>query len=131
MRLRITVEGVSYDVEVEILDEGDEGPAAPPRRSVSSPARPAAPSPQAPPAPPAPPPPAAGGEEVCRSPIAGTVLEVRVQPGQEVALNEVLMVLEAMKMEANIASPVAGTVQTVHVGPGEAVRQGQLLVEFA
>lgn len=125
MRLRITVEGVSYDVEVEVLDEGSAGPTQP-SRPASAPARPGAPAPPSP----AQPAPSDDGEKVCRSPIAGTVLDLKVQPGDQVALNQVLMVLEAMKMEANIASPVEGTVRTVHVRPGDAVKQGQVLIDF-
>ena len=129
MKLRITVEGVSYDVEVEVLDEnGAPGaPASGPAPPASTPAR----VPGSPPARPTPsaPPPAGDGSD-CRSPLSGSVLDVRVKPGDAVALNQVLMVLEAMKMEANIASPTDGTVKAVHVSAGDTVREGQVLVEF-
>jgi methylmalonyl-CoA carboxyltransferase small subunit len=72
----------------------------------------------------------AGGEKSCRSPIAGTITQVRVKAGDTIALNQVLIVMEAMKMETNIASPVVGKVKEVKVKPGEAVKQGQVLVEF-
>ena len=69
----------------------------------------------------------AGG--VC-SPIAGTVLEVKVKPGDKVAEGETLMVIEAMKMETAIAAPGAGTIKTVHVAAGDGVRENQPLVDF-
>jgi biotin carboxyl carrier protein len=58
------------------------------------------------------------------------VTKVNVKPGDQVNENDVVLVLEAMKMESNIASPSAGTVKEVHVHEGASVTQGQLLVEF-
>jgi methylmalonyl-CoA carboxyltransferase small subunit len=90
------------------------------------------------PAAPAPAPAAAssGGEtvadesKVCRSPFAGTVSRVEVEPGRKIAPNETLIVLEAMKMETIITAPVAGTIAKVNVGVGDAVQQGKVLIEF-
>ncbi len=138
MKLRITVEGLSYDVEVEFLDT--EAPvltpqapqAASQQAAQTSRSAPPAAAPAAAPARPAAQPSGAGSEDrVCKSPIAGTVLQVKVKPGDTVSLNQVIAIMEAMKMETNIASPVAGTVRAVHVSAGDAVKQGQLLVEFA
>jgi len=127
MRLRITVEGRTYDVDVEVLEGGQAAaPAAPAPQSPAA----AAPAPQAPSTPaPAPAKPAADAGQ-CVAPIAGNVTKVNVKPGDRVAENDVLVVLEAMKMESNIASPAAGAVKTVHVSPGDSVTQGQALVEF-
>lgn len=132
MKLRVTVAGVSYDVDVEVLDAG--AITAPPLGApvVAQPPKPAtsaAPKPGKPaPAPAAAP--SAGGEKVCKSPIAGTVTQVKVKPGDTVAVNQVVVVLEAMKMETNISSPVAGTVKAVNVKAGEAVKHGAVLVEL-
>ena len=60
----------------------------------------------------------------------GLVIKVNVEPGQAVEAGEVLMVLEAMKMETNMTAPRAGTVKSVHVKPGDPVKVDQLLVEF-
>jgi len=60
----------------------------------------------------------------------GLVIKVNVQPGQTVAENELMMVLEAMKMETNVTAPHAGTVKAVHVKPGDSVKVEQLLIEF-
>jgi biotin carboxyl carrier protein len=58
------------------------------------------------------------------------VLSVKVKPGDTVAMNDTLLVLEAMKMESNVASPTAGTVSEVLVSQGDAVTAGQVLVKF-
>jgi glutaconyl-CoA/methylmalonyl-CoA decarboxylase subunit gamma len=131
MKLRITVEGKTYDVDVEILD-GPQSAAAP--SSAPAPSRSAAaapPSGGAPaPAPPPPSEPAAAGDKVLQSPIAGSVIQVHVKPGDKVPLNHVLLVMEAMKMETNIAAPSEGVIKAVHVKTGDTVRQGQTLIEF-
>jgi methylmalonyl-CoA carboxyltransferase small subunit len=58
------------------------------------------------------------------------VVRVAVQPEQVIQANDVLLVLEAMKMETVITSPRAGNIAKVNVGVGDAVRAGQVLVEF-
>jgi biotin carboxyl carrier protein len=58
------------------------------------------------------------------APLPGTVLEVRVAVGQQVARGQVLCILEAMKMENEIASPAAGTVAQVSIQRGQAVNVG-------
>jgi methylmalonyl-CoA carboxyltransferase small subunit len=68
--------------------------------------------------------------KVSRSPISGVVVRVPVQVGQTIQVNDVLLVLEAMKMETVISSPVAGKVARIHVNVGDAVQAGQVLVEF-
>lgn len=134
MKLRITIEGVSYDVDVEVLDDGNGAPGTQAPSARPAPARFASTNNDgaATASAPAPAAPHAGGssDKICKSPIAGTVLDVKVKPGDRVALNQVLLVMEAMKMETNVASPVAGTVRAVHVSQGHPVKQGQLLVEF-
>jgi methylmalonyl-CoA carboxyltransferase small subunit len=69
-------------------------------------------------------------DKVCASPIAGMVVRVSAQVGQSIQANDVLLVLEAMKMETVITSPVAGKVARVNVNAGDAVQPGQVLVEF-
>jgi methylmalonyl-CoA carboxyltransferase small subunit len=69
--------------------------------------------------------------KVCRSPIAGVVVRISAQIGQAIQANDVLVVLEAMKMETVITSPVAGKVARVIVNAGDPVQAGQVLVEFA
>jgi len=68
--------------------------------------------------------------KVCRSPIAGIVQRVNVQVGQKLQIDDLLVVLEAMKMETNITAHTAGTVKKIMASPGEAVKSGQALIEF-
>lgn len=128
MKLKITVDGKVYDVEVEVAEEErsshPQGPYyyTPPVNPVVV---------TAPPPRPAPPAGAVENEEkVCRSPIAGVVVRIAVQPGQQIQTNDALLVVEAMKMETNITSPVSGRVKAINAKVGEGVQIGQVLVEF-
>jgi methylmalonyl-CoA carboxyltransferase small subunit len=69
-------------------------------------------------------------EKVCRSPVAGVVIKVSVASGQAMQADDLMMVLEAMKMETNVTSPVAGKVKNVRVAQGDAVKVNQVVVEF-
>ena len=62
------------------------------------------------------------------SPMPGTILDVRVTPGQAVKAGDILVILEAMKMENEIMSPVDGTIDVVSTSKGSAVNAGDLLV---
>ena len=128
MKLRITIEGKTYEAEVEILeDEESEHPYVPYTPAPVS---------YTPPPISLPPVPAAvidagvDGGKVCRSPVTGLVIQVNVDPGQHVQSNEVLMVLEAMKMENQVTATHAGTVKSVNVVPGSSVKVHQVLLEF-
>ena len=126
MKLKITIDEKTYEVEVEAAEP--ETPGAPPRGYSVEPAPvrlPAAP----PSAPRAAAP--ANEEKVCRSPVSGIVVKVVAQPGQTLQVGDTLLVLEAMKMETNITAPVAGKVAAIKAGPGESVQSGQIVAEFA
>ncbi len=114
--LKITVNGVVYDVQVEEVD----GSTAP---------TPAAAAPAPKPAPAAAPKaaPAAEGEPV-KSPMPGTILSVPVKAGQSVKTGDVLVVLEAMKMENEIKASRDAVVASVAVSKGESVETGTVLV---
>lgn len=123
-KLRITVEGRSYDVEVEVLEDDETGGS-----SYGFPvARPTAAAP--PPAPAARPPAAESDAKDLTSPIAGTVVEVQVKAGDKVNQDDPIVVLEAMKMNTSIRAHVAGSIHSVLVKPGDTVQQGQPLVRF-
>ena len=115
--LRITVNGTPYDVQVEEVS-GGAAPAAPP----------AAPAPRAPPAPKAPAP--AAGAEVISSPMPGTIMSIDVKVGQAVKKGDILVILEAMKMENEIMAPHDATVAAVHVNKGDSVESGTALVSL-
>lgn len=132
--LRITLEGKTYDVGVEVLDDSvstspqaSHAPAAP-LQPVPSPAATAPPLSAAVPV--TPPVTAAEGCQVVVSPMAGNVFKCLVKPGDVVAYNQVLIVLDAMKMETPIVSPFAGTVRTVMVKVGDAVADGHALLQI-
>ncbi|MCR5482608.1 MAG: biotin/lipoyl-binding protein [Clostridia bacterium] len=122
----ITVNGTVYAVEVEEVG-GSAAPAAP---RAAAPAAAPAPAPKAAPAPApkaAAPAPAAGAQTIS-SPMPGTVLDVKVTPGQAVKSGDVLVILEAMKMENEIMAPADGTVDTVPATKGASVNTGDVLV---
>jgi len=68
--------------------------------------------------------------KVCRSPVSGIVASITAQPGQTLQVGDVLLVLEAMKMETQVTAHVAGKVATIKVKAGDSVQSGQILVEF-
>jgi methylmalonyl-CoA carboxyltransferase small subunit len=126
LRLKITVDGKVYEVDVEVYEPETPHPGYVP---AATPTRvPAAAAPTAPVRSAAIP--VADESKVCRSPIAGVVARVSAQAGQTIQINDVLLVLEAMKMETAISSPFAGKIARVNVHPGDAVQSGQVLVEF-
>ncbi|MCY0880200.1 MAG: biotin/lipoyl-binding protein [Firmicutes bacterium] len=120
-RFRVTVNGKVYEVEAEELTAA----VAPPDRPESPPARPADERPTN-----LPPRPQAEGAAV-EAPLPGVVLDVKVQVGQQVSFGQVLVILEAMKMENEITAPAPGVVQSVRVAPGDNVAQGDILVVLA
>jgi methylmalonyl-CoA carboxyltransferase small subunit len=134
VKLKITVDGKQYEVEVEAVEpEAPQPGYVPPTGPTRVPASGQATT-GAPPAKTAPArstaEPVADESKVCRSPIAGMVVRVSAQVGQAIQVNDVLLVLEAMKMETVITSPLAGKVAKVNANPSDAVQVGQVLVEF-
>ncbi len=118
----ITVNGTPYNVTVE---EGTSS-AAP---VASAPAPAAAPAPQA--APKAAPAPAAAGSVKVDAPMPGNILDVKVSNGTAVKAGQVLVILEAMKMENEIVAPQDGTVASINVNKGDTVEAGQTIVTLA
>jgi biotin carboxyl carrier protein len=62
--------------------------------------------------------------------IPGIVRKIHVRPGQRLEQNDHILILEAMKMQNDIAAPQAGVVRQIHVAVGQMVTKGQLLIEF-
>ena len=109
-KYRVTVNGTAYEIELEELT-GAAPAAAPAAATAPAPAAAAAP---------------AGGEQVT-SPMPGTILSVNVAAGDAVKRGQVLMILEAMKMENEIMCPCDGKVVSVNSSKGSSVESGTLL----
>ena len=110
-KYRVTVNGTAYEIELEELTGAAPAPAAPAAAAAPAPAPAAAP---------------AGGEQVT-SPMPGTILSINVAAGDTVKRGQVLMVLEAMKMENEIMCPCDGKVASVNTSKGASVESGTLL----
>jgi methylmalonyl-CoA carboxyltransferase 1.3S subunit len=130
MKLNITVDGKTYEVEVEAVEPTAPSPLLRGFPLPSSTVRvPAAPMP-------ATPAPAAGDSKpvdeakVCRSPVSGIVIRVAAQVGQSLQTGDVMLVLEAMKMETNITAPGPGKIAAIPVKEGDSVQSGQVVVEL-
>lgn len=121
-KYNVNVNGTTYEVLVEEVAAG--AAPAPVAAPVAAPA--AAPAPVAAPAPAA-----AGAGQSINSPMPGNILAVNVKAGDTVAEGDVLMILEAMKMENEIMAPRAGTVTSVAVSKGATVESGALLCTLA
>lgn len=104
---QVNVNGTEYKVSIELISETE---AAAPAAPAAAPAAPAATAP-------------AGGEKI-NAPMPGTILSVNVNVGDAVKKGQILVVLEAMKMENEIVSPVDGTVTFVGVSKGATVESG-------
>ncbi len=132
-KLRVTIEGKSYDVLVEVLDAGTPeasvaaaaaAPVAAPvsAATVSAPVAPAAaPAPKA----------AAGGPGDVRSPLAGKIVSIDVKVGANVTEGAQVATIEAMKMNTYIFAPKSGQVTAILVNPGDGVEEGAILLQIA
>jgi methylmalonyl-CoA carboxyltransferase small subunit len=122
LKLKIVIDGNTYEVEVEEAEEpGGLDSSAPTVSAIQSSVLPSAKL-------------SASSDfdeaKVCRSPLAGVVARLEVTLGQHVQPNELLLVLDAMKMEIKIAAQSAVTIKSFEVAPGDAVKPNQVLVCF-
>jgi len=127
-KFNITVNGTSYEVDVEEVGGVVSAPVSRPAQAQKVAAPIAAPviAPKA-----ASVAPVTGDGEVVASPMPGTILDIKVNVGDSVASGTVLVILEAMKMENEIMAPVAGTVKSISVTKGASVNSGDVLVVIA
>ena len=141
MKYVATINGKKYEVEVEKLEayksldrNGVAAPAAPVLPASAPVQRPAAPVAAAPapaPAPAAAPAPKAAapaGATTVEAPMPGKILNIKVSEGQAVKFGEVVVIMEAMKMETEIVAPADGTVSKILVKAGDSVDTGAALV---
>lgn len=125
MRLKVTVAGKTYDVDVEVEEEPKNtlgqifmAPGSSGGQTTGA---------------------ADGGAagdgvdeaHAVRAPLSGTVSRIEVEPGDEIASGQVVMVLEAMKMETEITAPTDAEVEDVNVAVGDTVSGGQLLITLS
>ena len=119
-RYTVTVNGAAYDV---VVDEAGIGAPAPVAAAPAA-AAPAAPAPAAAAAVPA----GAAGSVTVTAPMPGNVLDVKVAVGQAVKSGQVLVILEAMKMENDIIAPQDGVVATINTAKGDVVNVGDVFL---
>ena len=134
-KLRITVDGKIYDVEVEVIQDDDSqilpsyyhqsipqfgGPVQQPKPNVPTPVAPKKTAGKVP----------SSDNNTLTSPINGVVLEIPVKIGQNVKENDTVLILEAMKMKTNISSPFSGTIDTIEVNQGDTIEAGDVLITF-
>ena len=124
-RYKVTVNGTAYDVLVEDMGGAQAGYA--PAAVAPAPATPQpAPAPVAAPIPAAAPAPA--GASVVEAPMPGKILKISVAVGASVSSGDVLLILEAMKMENEISAPAGGTVREIRAREGDSVNTGDVLI---
>ena len=122
----VTVNGVSYQVEMENAPAAPAAPAAP---VAAAPVAAAAPAAQA--AAPAPAAKPAGEGKSVTSPLPGVIIEISVKEGQAVKAGQKVAVLEAMKMENEIAAPADGVVTSIRVAKGDSLQEGDEIMKIA
>ena len=121
----VTVNGTSYQVELETAPAPVQKPVQAPAATAVAPASPAATTPAPKPAAPA------GAGKPVTSPLPGVIIEVSVKEGQAVKAGQKVAVLEAMKMENEIQAPADGTVTAILVNKGDSVLEGAEIVKIA
>lgn len=116
MKLKISIDGKSYEADVEVLEDEEAA-------SIQS----------YPPLPLSAPPTSADicfHDDACLSPVMGLVIRIIVKAGQKVNEGDIVAVVESMKMENNLTAPRNATVKAIKVKPGDSVKVGQTLIEF-
>jgi biotin carboxyl carrier protein len=122
---KVNVNGIPFEVELQKPINAAKHPTIT-RPKVEAP-KPVAPTPPPAAAPAQPAAPAGAGSPV-KAPLPGTITELKVQVGQQVNVGDVVLVLEAMKMQNNIEAEYAGTVTSITVKQGETVMEGAVLM---
>ncbi|MBP3260278.1 MAG: biotin/lipoyl-binding protein [Prevotella sp.] len=124
---KVNVNGIPFEVELQQPINAAKHPTiVKPKVEAPKPAAAAAPVAAAPAA--AAPAAAAGAGNPVKAPLPGTVTTINVKVGDTVAVGDVVLVLEAMKMQNNIEAEYAGTVTSVVVSPGDSVMEGAVLL---
>jgi biotin carboxyl carrier protein len=118
-KFKVTISGNTYEVEVERLtDDSRNGQSKEPLKAPPKPVKITKPNTMPP------------GGGVISAPMPGTVLDVRVSKGDNVEAGQIILILEAMKMENEIIAPARGTITSVHVGNGDPVSAGEIMIKI-
>lgn len=124
---KVNVNGIPFEVELQKPINAAKHPQlAKPKVELAKPEVTAKPAPKQPAAVQAAAP--AGNGSPVKAPLPGTITEIHVQVGQQVAVGDVVLVLEAMKMQNNIEAEYAGTITSITVKPGDTVMEGSVLL---
>ena len=124
---KVNVNGIPFEVELQKPINAAKHPqltrpkVEAPKPAATQPAAPVAAAPAAPAAP-------AGAGTPVKAPLPGTITELKVKVGQQVSVGDVVLVLEAMKMQNNIEAEFAGTVTSITVNQGDTVMEGSVLM---
>ena len=113
----VTVNGTTFKVEIEKEQPAVAAPRATAQKVVSAAQQAAAP--------------AAGGVQVVKSPLPGSIVKVNIKVGDNVKVGDELLTMESMKMENSVKSEFAGVVKAIYAEPGKNVMQEDKLVEIA
>ena len=134
-KFKISIDGTQYLVEMEEIGAPTPTPAdaasAPAPAAAATPAPAPAPAEAAAPAPAAAPVAAPEGAHVQSAPMPGKILDIHVNVGDAVTVNQPVLVLEAMKMESEIVAEVEGTIASINVEKGDMVNPGDTLFSIA
>ena len=114
---KVNVNGKVYEITLEVIDKDEIKAPAKEEPKAQAPAAPAAPAP--------------AGAKTVNAPMPGNILKVNVTAGQSVKKGDVLMILEAMKMENEIMAPADAVVSSVSVSAGSTVEAGAVLCTLA
>ena len=131
---RVNVNGIPFEIEMQKPINAAKHPAlAATKRTATAapaeaPAAPAAAPVAAAPAKPAAQPAAAGAGNALKAPLPGTINAINVKVGDKVNVGDIVIVLEAMKMQNNIEAENAGTVTSILVNPGDSVMEGAVML---
>lgn len=129
-KFKVTVNGKAYEVEVEEM--GGAPAAAPAPQAAAAPAQAAPAAPASAPAPAATPAPAVGGPIpkgaiTVKAPMPGKISALKAEAGKAVKRGDIILVLEAMKMQNDITATADGTLHEIRVNPGDNVKTGDVL----
>ena len=131
---KVNVNGIPFEVELQKPINAAKHPTmTAPKVQAPQPAaaKPAATPAAAPAAQSEVPAPAAGAGQAVKAPLPGTITDIRVQVGQQVSAGDIVLVLEAMKMQNNIEAEASGKISAIMVKQGDSVMEGTVLLTIA